>query len=350
MRNPWPAVVASVSIFALSASAQDNQPPSVQGTTGDGDSELSEAERTRRAQVIARVGEIEITVGSVEDSLNAQPEFMRSRYRDPNEIRSYIEQQVRFELLARAAAEADYDEQPDVVRAARQQAVQVLIRREFDDSMTADSIPEADLRTYYDEHPEEFHRPELRRASHILVNQREDAVRLIGELRDEDTRAFRQAAERHSLDVETRMRGGDLRFFDSEGRPRNRRETQVDEALVRGAFDLDEIGDVASEPIQVGERWSVMKLTGLRRAVERPFERAAPGIRQRLWRERRTAAMDQFVAQLRERAGVEVHDERMEGIEIERETPESSEATPHLPSVPGTSPQGPEKRPAPPLR
>jgi len=279
--------------------------------------ELTDEDRARRAKVVARVGEETITLGDVEDTIQQQSPFVRVRYRDPAQLRDHVRSMVRFELLARAAERAGFDEHEEVVHTAKQNAVQLLIRRDFDEEITVESIPQADVVEYFETHPEEFSRPELRRAAHIRVDTREEALRLLEEAREADARAFRALAREHSTDPATKLRGGDLRYFDEGGRPRNTRDGPIDEGLAAAAFAIEEVGGVADEPVQVGDAWSVVKLTGRRPAESRTVAQSGPTIRLRLWRSRRQQALEDFVARLRREAGVEANYDRLRPIRLD---------------------------------
>ncbi len=320
------SVVCLLGVAAALAQDGDDPPQPQQAQAQPGQArqaELSPEERARRGKLVARVGDARITVGDVEDAINQQSPFLRVRYRDPAELRSFVDGMIRFELLARAAERAGIGDDPEVQRTAKQNSVQQLIRRDFDERLTPDSVPEADVRAYYEANPGEFSREELRRAAHVQVASREEAQRLMTKVREADARAFRELAREHSLDPETRLRGGDLRYFDHEGRSRNSADARVHEAIAAAAFGLAEVGDVA-EPVQVGERWSIVKLTGRRPAEHRTLEQAAPTIRLRLWRQRRTDELEQLVARLREQAHVEVHYDRLRPIRLD--APEREDA------------------------
>jgi len=166
--------VTSVAFAQPEQPEQPEQPPS--------EAELTPEDRTRRAQVVVRVSGTEITVGDVEDQINAQSPFLRARYQDPSRLRDFVQQMVRFELMAAAAVEKGYGDHPGVVRTRKQNAVQRMIRERFEEDLTPETIPEADIRAYYDGNDAEFHRPEMVRASHIQVATSEDAVALITEL------------------------------------------------------------------------------------------------------------------------------------------------------------------------
>ena len=323
------SLISTLIVFVLGAIAVAQQdptrpPPSPQPR--DPAQQLSPQDRARRAKVVARVGEVRITIGDVEDAINEQSPVLRARYRDdPARVRELVDGLVRFELLARAAERAGIGNDQEVRQSVKQTSVQQLIRRDFDERITTESIPAEDVRAYYTAHPDEFTRDELRRAAHILVASREEAERLLGQVRAADAARFRELAQEHSLDVETRLRGGDLRFFDREGHARNTRDPQVHEAIAAAAFALAEVGDVSAAPVQVGERWSVVKLTGRRPAEHRTLEQAEPSIRLRLWRERRQGSLDDFVNGLRERANVQVDYDLLRPIRLDPPAREDAE-------------------------
>ena len=279
-------------------------------------------DEARRAHVVARIGPATITVGDVEDQISRQSPFMRARFRDPAQLRDLVDNMIRFELLAREAVRQGVGDDAEVREATSQGAVQHLVRERFDDRITPDSIPAADVDAYHAAHPEEFNRPEMRRASHVLVATRDEAVALVARLREADARTFRQVAQETSLDTESRTRGGDLRYFDATGHPPSSTEAGVAPALTAAAFALREVGDV-SEPIEVEGRFSVVKLTGLRAAEHRTITESAPSIRLRLWRERRQAAIDAHIEELRTRAAPEIHEDRMRSIVMEPPEPTS---------------------------
>jgi hypothetical protein len=273
-------------------------------------------EAARRAQVVARIGPTEVTLGEIEDEINHQSPFMRVRYRDPVALRAFVEERVRFELLAREAEHQHYGDRPEVVEAVRQAAVQQMIRENFDERITEASIPIEEVREFYDTHQDEFSQPELRRASQIVVATRAEAEAILEEARAADARGFRQLVTDHSLDAETRMRGGDLRYFTREGQTPNAADPDVPEAAVTAAFALTGLGDV-SDIVEEGSRFAIVKLTGIRPAEHRDLGAAEGTIRMRLWRLHRQTALETFVEQLRERIHTEVFYERSAAIHMD---------------------------------
>ncbi len=282
-------------------------------------SDADAANEARRARVYASVGDVNVTVGDIEDAINKQSPFLRGRYRDPVKMQELADSLVRLELLAAEAERREYGDNPIVDRSQKQNIVQQLIKRRFDDVMTRDSITDEEIQEHYNANQDQFSRPAMVRASHILFDTREEAMAMLSEIREADARTFRSLARRHSIDTETKLRGGDLRYFNEEGQPSGAREDDppVDAQIVAAAFALSEIGDVVTEPIAVGDNWSIVKLMGRREAEVRTIEQAGEGIRLRLWREKRQSAIEDFVAQLRQDHPPEIHQERMRPIRLD---------------------------------
>ena len=282
-------------------------------------SDADAANEARRARVYAQVGDAAVTVGDIEDAINKQSPFLRGRYRDPLKLRELADSLVRLELLAREAERREFDDNPIVARSVKQNIVQQLIKRRFDDVITRETITQEEIQAFYDANQDQFSRRGMVRASHILLDTREEAMALMDEVRAADARTFRSLARQHSIDTETKLRGGDLRYFTESGLPAGAREDDppVDEQIVAAAFALTEIGSVSPEPVAVGDNWSIVKLMGRREAEVRTIEQAGEGIRLRLWREKRQSAIEDFVAQLRQDHPPEIHQERMRPIRLD---------------------------------
>lgn len=278
---------------------------------------VNEQEVARRSRVYARVGDVRVTVGDIEDQIATQSPFLRGRYRDPARLREIADGLVRMELLAREAERRGYGENQVVQQSTKQLLVQQLIRTEFDQRITRASIPAADVAAYYAEHEAEFVTAEMVRAAHILLETEEAAAALVDEARAADASDFRRLVRENSLDTETKLRGGDLRYFTRDGHPVGARgdDPPVDEQIVAATFALETLGQV-SDPVAVGENYAIIKLTGRREREVRTAEQADEGIRVQLWRERRQEAIDEFVQTLRRQASVEVQSERMRNIHL----------------------------------
>lgn len=297
----------------------------------------SPADRARRDKVVAEIGDLRITVGELEDRINKQSPFLRARYADPEKRREFLDNMIRFELLAKAARKRGYDREDEVRRQVKQMEVQTLMRKEFDEKISPESVTPAEVQAFYDAHRADYVKPEMVRASHILIADRTRAEEILKKARDPqtDNRAFRQLAQESSEDADSKARGGDLRYF---ARPAERtpEDPEVASEIAEAAFALKNVGDVAPRIVKTAKGYSILKLTGRRPAVSRSIEDATPQIRNRLWREKRQKAIDDFVENLRKNRRVEMHEDLLNLIVIPAGGPGGDEGA--MPGMPGGGP------------
>ncbi len=278
------------------------------------------AEAARRAEVVAKFDGGAVTVGELEDAIGGESPYMRDRYKAPEERRALLDKSVRFELLALEAEKRGYGKNDAVEYSVKQNAVQAMIQKEFDATNSAESIPAADVKAYYDAHIDEFVRPELRRASLLLVATEAEAKALLEETKSADMRAFRELVRNKSLDEDNKLRGGDLRYFDSKGKVADEAAAVIDPALAKAVFALKNVGDTTG-PVKIERGFAIVKLTGSRPAHEEKLAEADARIRMRLWRERREAGIEGLLTDLRKQYKPEVHPELIDAIKFDTTAP-----------------------------
>jgi peptidyl-prolyl cis-trans isomerase C len=310
--------------FVLSASASQAraqlQPQAASASQVAQPAALSPEQAAHRALVVVKFGAAgqtpgQVTVGELEDAILEQNPFMQTRYLTPDAVRALLDRNVRFALLAAEAERRGYAKNRAVQLAVEQNAVQTYIQREFDDKLTPDSVPAEAVKQYYDGHIDEFVRGENRRASALFVATEAQANSLLPQVKSADLRTFRELARTKSVDATTRQRGGDLRYFDATGRSEDS-EPPIDAQLARAVFALKHVGDTTGV-IKVAATFVIAKLTGQRAATEESLKQADGRVRMRLWRERRQAAIDAKLAELRTQLHVVVHPELVAVVQVE---------------------------------
>lgn len=300
MRPIFLVSLVLVGVFAMRALAEET-PPS--------------AGEARRAKVFATVGSETITIGELEDVINARSAYARKRFEEAKVLEQFADDQVRNELFYQGAEKLGYAEDPQVVSFLDQTLIQLFVRKEFEGVTTPDDIPEEDVAKYYEENSDEFRRAEMRRARHILVASREEAKSILEQLESDKSTTFRALAKQGSLDTETKLRGGDLLYFTRDGKlVGNKDAVAINPTLAKAAFRLRKAGD-RSKPLDLGDgKWSVLELTGIRPEQVQTLEQASGAIRRQLWREDREAALAKLLADLRVELKPEVYPERMDPI------------------------------------
>jgi peptidyl-prolyl cis-trans isomerase C len=262
------------------------------------------------AEVLARIDDVVITVGEFQDRINQQTPYVRARYTSIERKKEFLDNMVRFEVLAKEAERRGLNKDSEVVRTMKQVMIQKLLRDEFD-KVTPDQIADADAQKYYDGHPEEFNKPEEVRVSSILVKDESTARKVLADknMKGVDNQGFRQLVAQFSIDAPTKDRGGDLRYFDAKTK-------EVPKEIVDASFKLQNIGD-NSPPVKTSQGWAVLKLTGRRKAMSRSFEETKTTIKNRLYRDKRQDGMDGFVKKLREKSKVNIDEGKLAKVQVE---------------------------------
>lgn len=309
MRNlVW--MLAAVTLGAACKSGEP-QPSSRQRQTGTAlASPGQDAEEL--SLPLAKVGDVTITLGDFRDRMSRQSPHVRARYTSLEQKKQFLDALVRFEILAKEAYKRGLDKDAHVVSAMKQSMIEQLMRDELDSTVTADKIQDAELRAYYDAHVDEFFEPETVRASAIILKNLAHAERVALEARGEagkTNKGFRDLVTKYTTDQETKLRGGDLRYFVIT-------TSDLPTPVAKAAFALASVGDV-SDAVDGGDgTFYVLKQTGRRRAGTTPFEDAKQQIRNKLFRNRRLAAQNAFVEGLRAKAKIEIHDGNLAKVHI----------------------------------
>jgi len=314
-------IVTAVLLAACSGSgatpdAATTDAPLVNGLTAE-----------QAAATLVQVGDTRITVGDFAQRLAEQSPYLRARYNSPERRREFLENMVRFELLAQEAHRRGLDDDTEVRHTRDQVMIQQMMKAEFEDRIRLTDITDEEISAYYTAHEDEFVKPAQVRVSHIAMADRAAAQRVLTQIlaNPTDVGLFRQLAEEHDEDPETRGRFGDLRFFSRPGEPGDAHD-RVPREVAEAAFGLEQIGAVAPHLVHVGSVYHVVKLTGRRAALNRTLTEVRRPIQNRLWREKREQAIQTFLTRLRTEAHVEENANVLADIRID--IPDAPGATP----------------------
>jgi parvulin-like peptidyl-prolyl cis-trans isomerase-like protein len=293
---------------------------------------------------LAKIDDVTITLGEFQERINRQSPYIRARYTSLEQKKEFLDSLVRFEVLAKEAYRRGLDKDPEVVRTMKQVMIQKLMRDEFDTKVTADSIGDAEMKKYYDGNLAEYVKPEEVRVSAIILKNKAQADRVALEARGEagkTNKGFRDLVLKYSQDEETKLRGGDLRYFDAQTK-------DIAPNVVKAAFALVNTGDVSTVVDAANGTWYVLKQTGRRKSVTRSFEDAKPQIRNKLFREKRLQAQKDFVDGLRAKAKIEVNEPNLAKVRIDTSAAGDDGHGHDLapPPLPGGAPLNPPPPPA----
>ncbi len=283
---------------------------------------------------LARVDGVNITVKQLQDSINRQSPYIRARYQSREQKRVFLDNLIRFEVLAREAERRGLDRDPEVIQTMKSAMITKLLKDELERGIKPEDVPEADMKAYFDAHKDEFDKPEEVRVSAIIVKKKAQADEVAKAVKSEEgksNKGFRDLVARYSSDEESKLRGGDLRYF-------SRDTTEVPKPVVEAAFALEKTGDIAG-PVAANGVFYLLKQTGRRKAVVKTYEQVKRQIQNDLYKDRREASQKEFVDKLRATAKVEVFDDNLKKVRVESSStaPGASEAgNPHAEPPPAT--------------
>lgn len=171
------------------------------------------------------------------------------------------------------------------------------IKTEVDDKV---NIFEEDMKKLYEERKDNFKKPEMWRASHILVASEGEAKNILNEL--SNGKDFRQLAKEKSIDA-TASRGGDVGYF---------RKGQVMPEFENTCFNL-KVGET-SPIVRTQFGYHVIKLTDKKNEAIESFEEARPMIENELRLKKRNELFEKLVSDLKYKYRVRVEDDAMETL------------------------------------
>jgi peptidyl-prolyl cis-trans isomerase C len=282
------------------------------------------------AAPLAKVDDVVITVQELQDNINRQSPYIRARYASKEQKRVFLDNMVRFEVLAREAARRGLDRDPEVVQTMKSAMITKLLKAELASGLKPDDIPEEELRAYFEANRDRFNKEEEVRVSAIVLAKKPQADEVAALARGpegQSNRGFRELVVRYSVDQESKLRGGDLRYFEKDTK-------DVPQPVVEAAFQLSRTGEVAG-PIEADKKFYIIKQTGRRGAVSKTYDKVKREIQNELYKGKREGSQRQLVDRLRSKSKIEVYEDNLAKVRVDTssravgfEPPEPGEASP----------------------
>lgn len=233
------------------------------------------AESGAPGNVLAKVGNHEITRDTLDNIIATIPEENRVPFLTPDGRKKILDEVVSFTLFAEAARKAGMDKEPAVK--TRLDYVQTeYLAREYFRRLQAKEAPvsEEELKAYYKSHVNEFKPPEEIMARHILVKTEAQANKILDELKKGTD--FAELAKKNSIDP-TAAKGGRLELMDGrEWLPRGSFEKGFEHVLF--GIDKGRIGG----PVKSQFGWHILKVEDRRQPETPAFVQVRGYIKNRL--------------------------------------------------------------------
>ena len=342
MKTALTALVGIVLGYGLAVGCQNNKDGSqaAPGKAAGGSPSAPPQSAEELKTPLAKIDDVVITLGEFQERINRQSPYIRARYTSLEQKKEFLDSLVRFEILAKEAYRRGYDKDPEVIRTMKQVMIQKLMRDEFDAKVTADTVSDAEMKTYYDANVADYVKPEEVRVSAIILKNKAQADRVLLEAKGDagkTNKGFRDLVTKYSADEETKLRGGDLRYVDASNK-------DLPQPVIKAAFTLMNTGDVSGVVDAGNGQFFILKQTGRRKAMTKTFDDAKPQIRNKLFREKRLQAQKDFIDNLKNQAKIEINEPNLAKVRIDTSTrgDDGTGASLSPPPMPGaTTPPAP---------
>ncbi len=274
-------------------------------------------------RVVARVGDVTITLGDYAATLERMDPFDRLRYQTADRRRDLLKEMIDLELMAMEAKRRGLDKDPQVQEASRQVLRDALLGELHKSLPTPTEIPMSEVKAYYDAHIEDYREPERRRVSAILIGDAspENATKaketLEAAIAAPDATAWGKLYFERSVGAATESQknvpldlAGDLGVV---GPPADLKgaSARVPEPLRVAVFKLAKVGDVYGEVVEAGGRLYVVRLSGMTAGHERSIAEAERQIRVELLKQKMAAQESELEGSLRKKFKVEIDEQAL---------------------------------------
>lgn len=156
-------------------------------------------------------------------------------------------------------------------------------------------VTDDEVQKYYDENPDQFIAPETVRASHILVEDENQAEEILKQLQD-GTKTFEEAAIEYSS-CPSAPNGGDLDYF---------QRGQMVPEFEAVAFEL-EPGQMSEKPVQTQFGYHIIKTTDKHTGEKIPYQVVKDSVKDFLTAQKQDQAYKAHVEELKNKYPVELN-------------------------------------------
>ena len=246
---------------------------------------------------LAKVGDVKITQTDFERKMKSLPDFTQKMFEGGSGKERFLEELIKKEILYQEALKKGLDKDAEFLEKVKDfrkvSLIGLLLEREVEPKT---KVTDQDVKSYYEEHKEEFAPVSQVRASHILLKAEEEAKKVLERLRRGED--FAQVAKKTSIDTGSAKRGGDLGFI-------SRGQTVC--GFEAEAFRL-KLGEI-SKPVKTQFGYHIIKVTDKKMGEAIEFERVKDLILQYLSAKKQQEVFDSYIEELKKSYRVEINKE-----------------------------------------
>ena len=273
-------------------------------------------------QVLAKVGDKDITLGDYVAALEHMDQFDRLRYQSPERRKELLQEMITVELLAQEATAKGYDKDPLAQQELRAILRDAMLAEALKGAPTPADIPEADVRAYFEAHRADYRDPERRRLSAIVLKDDATAKEALEAAKKATTSVgWGEVVRAKSIDAQARANvpidlAGDFGIVSPPGDPRGE-NPRVPDAVRGAAFAIAEVNGVHEAVVPAAGKFYVVRLTQKLPPHDRSYEEAERTIRVKLAQDKLRTKEDDLIADLRKNMKVEIDEAALATVKVE---------------------------------
>lgn len=271
--------------------------------------------------ILARYAGAKLTLGEAEAQLALPNPPSPSVFATPEGRKGWVEGLVRLDLLARLAEEKGYARDPAFLLRMKQELAATVLAKEFEEPQRKRAPTDDEVAQYFREHEAALRRPERLRLAVIAFRAEDDATRrakrpvaqqVLAELRRRagDYYAFGELAAARSEEPRSASTSGELPAMSRE-----ELEAGFGPTLAEKAFALPRAPGTLHDGVVEGERGLfLVKLLSVEPAYAPKLEDVRDALRNQLATERRSKALEAFLADVWKKADVRIDEKALEQL------------------------------------
>jgi peptidyl-prolyl cis-trans isomerase C len=228
---------------------------------------------SKSSQVLARVGDREITATYFERQLANLPESVQKLSTKGEGKKAILEGFVNREILYAEALSNKIDKDGDLQKKFEDVKKELIINTYLQNQIMGKiKIDDKEVETFYNNNPAEFRNREEIKVSQIVVADEASAWQMLDKL--SIRRDFGELAQVHSIDKASAERKGDVGWFTYQKLPEEIRD---------GVFKM-RVGEV-SKPYKMPDGYEIYKVTD-RKTISYAFEQVKDAIKVQLFQDK----------------------------------------------------------------
>jgi peptidyl-prolyl cis-trans isomerase C len=279
------------------------------------------------AQVLARVGDRTITLGDYVAALRHMDQFDRLRYQAPERRKELLGEMIDVMLLADEARAQGYDKEPLAEQEIREILRDAYLEKAREGAPAPADIPADEVRAYYDTHKSDFHDPERRRLSAIVLSSQSAAAAALEAAKTATAAQWGELVRTKSIDPQARAAvpadlAGDLGFVSPPGDERGG-NARIPAEVRAGAFEIAAVGGVLPRVVPSGGKIYVVKFTSKADPHDRSYADAERSIRVKLAQDKLHGRQEELVDELRKRYPVKIDEAALAAVKVDSPSPDA---------------------------